>query len=171
VSSVIHRTGGIAGRHNQDDARARRDRPGHGLGVDDEFVFRPGHHWHRFGTGQLGDLGVAHPVGRWNDDLVAFVQQHVEGVEQGLLGARADHDLFGVDLETMGLAQPSRGRLAQLWCPLHCGVLGGPGIERLLGGFLDVNRRIEIRLARAKADHVHALCPQLRRLGGHLQGH
>ncbi len=123
------------------------------------------------GARQLGDLGVAHPVGRREDDLVALVEHSVKGVEDDLLGAGAHHDLAGRDLEAVGLGEPGCHRLAQLGRALHLGVLCRAAIERLLGRFLDVRRRVEVGLSRSEAHHVDALGLELRGLGGDLEGH
>jgi hypothetical protein len=102
-------------------------------------------------------LGVADPVGLGDDHLVAGLEQREREVEEGVLGAHADADV-------LGLGEPAAHALGRLADGLLEGrdagdgrVLGAARVDRALGGFEHVSRRIEVGLAHAEREDVDAL--------------
>ena len=111
------------------------------------------------------DVGIGHPIGRRNNHLVARVERRHHGVEDHLLAARRGHDLTRLIIEPVLTLEFAADRFLQLRDAVHVRVFGLAVPDRLDGRFLDVVRRVEIRLACAEADHVLARRFQLARLG------
>ena len=126
---------------------------------------------HRLAARVAHDVLERHPVGHRQDDLVAMIDQHLDGVEQRVLAAGGGDGLVAlvVGAEIHVVAVDDRRRAAR---PM-------PGTDVYLvkfcwmasdGGVLDVLRRGEMRLARAKIHHVDARSAQLLRLAHHRHG-
>src|SRR5204862_270075 len=82
------------------------------------------------GAGQLDQFGVADPVGGRNDDLVARVAEHREGVVQRMFRAVGNHDLLGRVLETVSFLVLSRDggpKLGSARNAVSVGLSGRPG--------------------------------------------
>ena len=121
--------------------------------------------------GQRDRLGVGGPEGSEDDDLVARVAQHGEGVRNGLLATVRHQHLLRRHRE-MGIAQGLGGQgLAEGRDPARRGVaVVGRVTAGLHGGLDDVRRRREVGLAGAEADHMLTCGLQRLRLGVHSQG-
>lgn len=114
-----------------------------------------GEYFDRHTTGKLHSLGVAGPVRSGNDDLIAIVEQDLEGFIHGLLAAVGHHDLIGIDL-IAGIAQHlSRNRFAQLGQARRRRVLVILRVKAGICRSLDhVCGGREIRFTCAEADNV-----------------
>ena len=78
------------GRVVQDEGlRRRRDRGLELVGRQQEAVLLPRRDDDGLPLGQGDALGVGDPVGRRDDDLLALVDERLDEVEEGALGARA----------------------------------------------------------------------------------
>ena len=88
------------------------------------------------------------------DHLVARLEQHHRGVEQGLLGAGGDDDFFRLDVDAVIEAIALGDGIAQLEDARRRRVLGEVRIERVVRRLLDVFGRGEVRLAGAEIDDV-----------------
>ena len=122
------------------------------------------------GAGHLHHLGVAQPVGRGDDDLVALFAGGEDDVEAGMLAAAGDDDLRGLVGEAvLALVLVGDGR-AQLGNAGGGGVFGEAGGQGLGAGVFDVLRGVEVRLAGAEADDVQAVGLHLLGLGVNGQG-
>jgi hypothetical protein len=107
-------------------------------------------------------LGVADPVRRGDQHLVARGKEREREVEERLLGAgRDDHLLLGVGHATPPSTVFEDGR-NQRRDPADRGVLGGPPVERGLGGLANVRRGSEVGLTEPERDHVDPPGPHLR---------
>ena len=105
----------------------------------------------------LYHLGVADPVRRRDNDLIARVaQRHQRDIDR-VLRTGCHDDLRRLVVQTAVLLQPVAGSLAQVHQTGRRGILGLIVLDRLDTGLLDVLRGREIRLAGAKADNVLAL--------------
>ena len=126
---------------------------------------------HRRAAGQHHDVGIAHPVGRRDDHLVAGIDGGHQRVEQHLLAAGADRDLRGLVVQPVLALELGADRLLELGnavdrrCTWSCRRL-----DRLDRGVLDVVRRVEVRLARRQPDDVAALGLQRHGLVGNGDG-
>src|SRR5688572_29346814 len=80
-----------------------------------------------------------------------------------MFSAGGNDDLRGLVGDVVVALEFVRDRLAQFGNAAAGSVFGEAFVERFDGGFLDVERGIEIRLARAETDHVLSL-------GFHLLG-
>ena len=153
--------GGVAGGVEDKHAGAVRQRVAQLLRRDLEVLVGAGVDDDRNAAAELDLLGVGHPVGRGDDDLVARVQQGGKGQVEAFLAAHAGDDLVG----RVGQAVFARQLVADGLLELghaggRLGVLGLAAAQRVVSSLLDVVRRVEIGLTGAQADDVHALSAQ-----------
>ena len=128
-----------------------------------------GGHDHAVRSGKSSHLGVAQPVGGWNEHLVAGVQQHLKQVVDRLLATVGHQHLLGGGGTTVFLRQLLGDRLAQVRVP-GCGPVAGDAIgQGLAGRFRDEVRRIEIRFTGTEAADVSAILLQGLGLGADLK--
>ena len=111
-------------------------------------------HGHGFAAGERHHFRIAHPVGCGNDDLIAGVNGGHQGIVEYLFAAGADDDLVRLVGQIVLAQKLGRDGLLQFGNAADIGVFGFAGLDCLDGGQLDVRRRVEIRLARAKTDDV-----------------
>ena len=126
----------------------------------------PAWHDHRRRPHELDDVGIADPIGRGDDDLVADVERRRHRVEDRLLAADVDGDLVEPVVEAVVASELGLDRGLQFGRAVDLGVFGLATTDRRDGGILDEIGGIEVGLARAEADDVAALALQLRRLVG-----
>jgi hypothetical protein len=110
--------------------------------------------------------------------LVALVEQHPEGKQQGGARSRRNDDAARRDVDAVAASIEPRDRLAQLPQAERRGVVHALVVERLLRRIDDRLRRAEIGLADLQVDHVPALrlhlareCLDLHHLEGLDMGH
>ena len=109
----------------------------------------------------LDHLGIADPVRRRDNDLIARVaQRHQRDIDR-VLCTRGNDDLRRLIVQTAVLLQTVARRLAQIHQACGRGVLGLVVLNSLDTGLLDVLRGREIRLAGTKADNILAFCLHL----------
>ncbi len=144
--------GGVVGRVEDEEARPGAQRGLQGLRPELEAVVdaRLGHN--RRGAGELHHLGVRHPVGRHDHDLVAGGAEGEHGLGDALLGAVGAEDLAGGVREAVVAEELGGNRLAQFRQARVGGVVGPALAHRLRGGRHDGRRRVEVGLAGAQAD-------------------
>ncbi len=159
----------VRGAVEQQPLRLGRDRLFELLGHELEAVVLRAGHGNRRAFGQLHHVGIAHPIGRRDDHLVAGVERGQERVEQHLLAAGGGDDLLGRVVEIVLALELGRDRLLQRRRAAHIGVARLARIDRLLRGLAHVRRRVEIGLAGAEADHV--LAGRLERARFHRHAH
>src|SRR5205814_2168691 len=82
---------------------------------------------------------------------------------------RGDQDLRALVGERVVAPEFRDDRVLELVGPLDVGITGEPALDRVLAGLRNVRGGVEVRLARAQADHVLALLPQPRSPGGYGQ--
>ena len=139
--------------------------------ADLEARLHRAHDFDRRAAGEIDHVGIAHPVRRRDDDLVAGVQRRHEGVIEHLLAAGADRDLRGLVVEAVLALELGGDGGLELGDAVDIGVLRRTTFaDRLDRGFLDVVRRVEVRLAGAQADDVAAGRFERARLVGHRDG-
>lgn len=128
-----------------------------------------GEYFDRHTTGKLHSLGVAGPVRSGNDDLIAIVEQDLEGFIHGLLAAVGHHHLFRLHL-VAGITQRLAGNGLAQFRQTRCGRVlvvrrvhhsRRRSLHNRLGGG-------EVRFANTEADDVNAL--RLHGLGLHVDG-
>ena len=93
-------------------------------------------------------VGIADPVGRGDDHLVAGVQRGEERVEQHLLAAGGDDDLVGGVVEAVLAGELGGDGAAELGDALGRGVAGLAAVDGGLGGVADVARACRSRARR-----------------------
>ena len=118
-----------------------------GLGLDDD----------RIGPDQFDHVGIAQPVRRGNDHLVAGFAAGEDGIEARLLGAVADNDLVRLVIDAIVLGELLADRRAQLGDAGARGVFGETFLQRLDRRFFDVLRCVEVGFARPEPADVDAL--------------
>ena len=148
----------------------RRDGAREGLRLQLEAVLDLGLDDHRLGAGQQHDVGIAHPIRRRDDHLVAGVERGQQRVVQHLLAAAADGDLRRLVGQPVLALEFLGDRPLQLGDAVDGGIFRLAALDRLDRRLLDVVGRIEIGFAGAKADHVEAGGFQLARLAGDGHG-
>ena len=150
-----HGTGRVVRGGDDDGLRALGPGGLDGGDVGLETTVGASEHLDRFAAGQLDGLRIARPERRGNDDLVAVIEQHLEGFVHGLLAAVGHHDLIGIDL-IAGIAQHlSRNRFAQLGQARRRRVLVILRVKAGICRSLDhVCGGREIRFTCAEADNV-----------------
>ena len=108
-------------------------------------------------AGEQHHVGIAHPIGRRDDHLVARIERRHQRIVEHLLAAGADDDLRRLVVELVLALELARDRGLQLGNAVDGGVLRRLAVaDRLDGRFFDVVGRVEIRLAGAKPDDVAA---------------
>src|SRR3546814_3149525 len=68
---------------------------------------------HRRAAGKGDDVGIAHPIGRGNDHLVARIDRRDERVEQSMLAADVDRNLVEPEIEAVVAAELAADRVLQ----------------------------------------------------------
>ena len=111
---------------------------------------------HRHTAGITNDVPKRNPVRHRHDDLVAMVHQHLHGVEQRLLAARRRDCLLSCVSRAEVLRVARGNSLAQFYDTSYRRVLGEVAMYSINRRLLDVLRRREMRLARAKINQVGA---------------
>ena len=163
--------GGVGGGVQQQPLGARGDGALQILRLDLETVLQGGGHDHRLAVGDDDHVGVADPVGRGNDDLIALVAGGEEGVEQDLLAAGAHDGLAGLVVQVVLALELGRDGLAQGHDAQHGRIFGLAATDGVDSGFLDVVGRIEVGLADRERDDVAPAVFQIARtLGRHHGG-
>ena len=119
----------------------------------------------RGAAGELHHVGIADPVGRGDDDLVAGVDRGEERVEEHLLAAGRDDDLVGGVVEAVLAGELGGDGAAQLGDALGRGVAGLAAVDGGLAGGADVGGRVEVGLAGGETDDVAARRPSARGRG------
>ena len=144
----------IRRRVEDDGLRPRRDGTLDRFGGDAEVFALGGLNVNGFAARVLDDVLVGDPVGHGQDDLVAMVDQHLDGIEEGELAAGGeDRFLRGVvGAEVAGVALDDG--LANLGDAGDDGVAREVGFNGGDGRVLDVARRGEMRLAGAEIDQL-----------------
>ena len=162
----VHGTGRVGGRG--EDQRAGVARAGRLQLLERDAPPRRGgrRHGHDGAARQLDLLGVADPVGRGQQHLVARVDQRLERRVERVLAAVGHHHLGRVAVE----AEVAGGLVGDRLAQLRQARGGGVVVQALVGGGLgrgldDVRGRREVGLARAEADDVLALRAQGTGLG------
>jgi hypothetical protein len=152
---------GVGGRVEDQPAGTRRD---HGLqfgGLQLEAAGRCGRGEDGGPAGQEDHVGIADPIGRRHDDLVARVQGGHHGVEDDRLAAGRDVHLGGLVGQAVLARELGSDGFLELRDAVHRGVLGLALTDGADRGLLDVVGRVEVRLAGAEADDVSTLGLQL----------
>lgn len=158
----IDRARGIAGRVEDQQPGLVRGLFLKHEGRDLEIAFRPGMHGHGHAARQLHHVGIAQPVGRGNQHLVAGVDGGLHEIVEAVLAARADDNGFhGHGRAVVPFKVAARG-LAQIGNAGHGGVAAEIGVNGALGRVADMPGRGEIRFAHGQAGHVHALRLELQ---------
>ncbi len=155
---------------HQEPLGLRRDRLFKRLGRQLEAVVDRRLGKDRGAAAQRHHLGIAHPVGARDHNLVAGVQRGDEGVEQNLLAAGADDGLLRLVVEIVLALELRRDRFAQRCDAGDRRIFGFAAPDRVDGRVLDVIRRIEIGLAGAQRDHVASFRLKLARFLRHHDG-
>ena len=161
---LVMRIGGarrVGRRVEHEPLGLRRDRLFQRFRLQLEIVFQRGVDENRRAAADRHHFRIADPVGRRNDDFIAWVQGGHEGVEEDLLAARADNRLLRLVVQPVFTLELVGNRLAQFRNTRNRRVFRFAALDGVDGRFLDIFGRIEIRLAGAKADHIAALRFQL----------
>ena len=125
---------------------------------------------HRAALGHAHHLGIAYPAGLIHNHLVAGVEDGLKRVVQRVLGAVGYDNLIHLVAQAVVVEHAVGDGRAQLQRAGHGGVTGLAAIQRILEGLAHHGRRIKIRFACGKADHIHPLRTQRLGFGIHGQG-
>ena len=118
---LVARIGGagrVRRRVEQEPFGLRRDRALERLGADLEAVLHGADHRHRRAAGEQHHVGIAHPIRRRDDHLVARIERRHERVVEHLLAAGADRDLRGLVVEAVLALELARDRFLELGEPV-----------------------------------------------------
>ena len=151
-----HRAGRIVGRIQNDDFGARRDGALHHVRSQREIVPLVGGDVDRLAAGIANDVLKRDPVGHRQNDFVAVVDQHLNGIEQRVLAAGRGDAIFalvvGAEIRGVPLQMASRNsavpptavylvklfRMAAIAASLMC---SGRVVMRLTGAQIDQVQR------------------------------
>ncbi len=122
---------------------------------------------HRLAAVDQDHVGIAHPIGRGDDHLVALVEGDQERIVQNLLAAGSDDGLARLVVEAVLTLELGGDRFAQRRDAQHRRIFGFPALNRGDRRLLDVVRRVEIGLADRQRDDVAALRFEVARLLRH----
>ena len=166
----IGRAGRVRRRVQDHPLGARRDRALEVLGLELEAILEPGRHDDRIAPVDRDHLGIAHPIGRGNDHLVALVHRDQEGVVEDLLAPSRDDGVRRLVVEPVLAAELGRDRLAQRRNAEHRRIFGLAALDRLDRRLLDVVGGVEVRLADRQRNDVAPLGFEVARLLRHRHG-
>ena len=153
---VQHAAGWIAGGIEHDGPGLGRDVRGENLRIDPVAIRLAAGHKHRARASEHEAGIVGDPGRRGNQDLVAGIETGLRSNEDAFLDADRHEDIVDPRLDRILARQLGGDRLAQFGqAGTHrvdhvSAVFGDGGAARLL----DVGRRIEVRRAGCKADHM-----------------
>ena len=122
------------------------------------------------GAGQQHHVRVGHPIGRRNDDLIAWVQQGLGQIVETLFAATGHQHLFGFVIETVLALEFGDNRLLQPRGAVDGGVFGEPVLNRPDGGLFDMLGGVKVRLAGTQSNDVLAGGAHGGGTGGYRQG-
>ncbi len=125
-------------------------------------------HWRA--TRKLDNVLVRNPERHRHDDLIAVLDQHLDGVEDCQLAAGREHALIGRVVGTEVCRVALQDRLAHFRRTGHGRVARNVLLNGLDRRILNMLRRGEVGLARAKVRQINALRLQLERFGGDGHG-
>lgn len=153
--------GGVSKRVQDQPLGSRGDNRLKRGGADLEGDILATGHRDRRAAGKPHHVGVGHPVGGRDDDLVALVEGGEEGVGDDLLTAGPDTDLGGLVVQAVVALEFADDGLLELRGAVDIGVACGARVDGGLGRRPDVLGRVEVRLALRQADDVPAGPPEL----------
>ena len=168
-TAAIHRAGGVAGRTQHHQPRARRDGRLQLPGSHLEALLHAHGHRHRLAAGQNHHLHVTHPCRHRDHNLVARVDEGHHNVAQLVLGTVADNHLRRLEVKAVLSLEFLDNSLAQRQVARHGGVEREIVVDGALGSLLDMIRSVKVRLAHREVNHVNALSLQLTALLAHRQ--
>ena len=125
------------------------------LGLDDDGL----------GASEQHDVGIAHPIGRRDDHLVARVERRQQRIVEHLLAARADGDLRRLVAHAVLALELLDDRALELGDAVDRGIFGLAALDRLDRRLLDVVGRVEIGLA-GIPELKRAICEKFERENG-----
>ena len=147
-----------------------RDAAFYGFRIDAKAVCLVKRDRHYPAARQFNFIDVLRVIGVQHDDFVPGVQRrHADG--KGRMGhAAADKDLIGLRFNVVSFKHLLCQRLPELLHTAKVAVMDLTVIQGLLGGFLDMRRRIETGHADLQVDDIDALLHQRYRLFIHSEG-
>ena len=167
---LVARIGGarrVRGRVQHQPFGARRDRALEILRLQLERLFQRRRHEHRLAAVDQHHLGIADPIGRGDDHLVALVQGGEEGVVEDLLAAGADDRVGRLVVEPVLALELGGDRLAQRRNAEHRRIFRLAAADRRDRRLLDVVGRVEVGLADRQRNDVASLGFEIARLLRH----
>jgi hypothetical protein len=166
----VSRASRVRRRIEDEPFRLGRDGASQRIGLQLEAVLELGLDDHGLGASKQHDVGIAHPIGRGNDHLVAGIERGQQRIVEHLLAAAADGNLGRLVGEAILALEFLGDRPLELGDAVDGRIFGLAALNRLDRRLLDVVRRVEVGLAGAKADDVEAGRLQLARLAGNGHG-
>ena len=165
-----HGAGRIARGVEDDEFRPLCDMPLNQVTADGKILFGRGFNNNRFSAAQVDYLGKGHPVRSGNDYLVVRIDQCQNRVKDRMLAPDGRDHFFSFSLYAEVLAISTQDRIAQLSHADRRSVAGEICVDGPLGSFLDILRRIEVRLSRSKIHDLHPFGLELLRCNHDLHG-
>ena len=162
-----HRARGVVGRVQHDEFGFGCDGRSDAGGGHFEALIGAGMQLHRHATGHANDAFIGDPEGAEQDDFIAFINERVDCIGDGLLGTVADGDFFGAVMEAIFAGELFRKGGAQFGHALHGRIMGEALGHGLRGGGLDEGGGVEIWLAQGEAYDIMTLGLQIAGLLGH----
>ena len=166
---AVNRTCRVAGRAEDEQARLGRDGCLKLCGRYLEILLNACFNEYGSAAGEFGHFGIAHPIGRGDNHLVAIVDEGHDSVAHALLCTVRYGDLGGGVVQSVLVLEFPYDGFAQGGIASHGRVARVVVVDGLDGGFLDVVGRVEVGLAHTEVDDVNALCLEFGTLLRHGQ--
>ena len=112
---------------------------------------------YRHGSGQSRHVGVACPVGYGNNYFITGINDAHQHIEQRLLAAGADSDVFNCGLKPVYALEIPEHRFPQFQAAGNGRIMRTVLVQRPFRGVLDKLRRIKIRIPNHKIGNLHSL--------------
>ena len=170
VFSRDHRAGGVGRRVKNDGLGLGGDRFFDCVRSDAEVLCLLRLKKNDLAARVLNDVFEADPVRYRKDDLVAMIDEDLNGIEEGMLFAGGEDSFVNRVVRAEVAGVPLHDCLAQFRNARHHRVAGEVGLDCGDGCVLDVTRSVEVGLAGAKIHQVCALGAEFCGLGGHGHG-
>ncbi len=154
IFTAIGAAGRVRGGAEDDRLGFGRQRCAQHLGVEAKARLLRRLDDHRLGASDADLLGVAHPVRRGDDDLVARIEERHRQVEEGVLRAHRDDHLGGLVPHPASPLARGTHRVDELGHPLGRRVARRALLDRGRRALADVLGRIEVGLAHAEGEHI-----------------